>query len=94
MQRVKNEVLMVIENTLRDELTGTLTNSQQDDNHEMMVEGFDSFDRNIEQRFKSMLEEGNEESAKRVKALMFTFDVSQKLDPSGIQTLPRGVGKN
>ena len=42
----------------------------------------------------SMLEERSEESAERVKTLMFTFDDLQKLDPTGIQTLLRGVDKN
>ena len=94
MQHVKKEVLVAIENTLRDEFMATLTNSQQGDTHEMMAEVFNSFDRNTEQRFMSMLEERNEESAERVKALMFTFDDLQKLDPSGMQTLLRGVDKN
>ena len=71
MQHVKKEVLVAIENTLRDEFMATLTNSQQGDTHEMMAEVFNSFDRNSEQRFMSMLEERNEESAERVKALMF-----------------------
>jgi flagellar motor switch protein FliG len=42
----------------------------------------------------SMLEERSEESVERVKSLMFTFDDLQKLDPTGIQTLLRGVDKN
>jgi flagellar motor switch protein FliG len=94
MQHVKKEVLTAIESTLRNEFMATLTNTQQADTHEMMAEVFNSFDRNTEQRFMSMLEERNEESAERVKALMFTFDDLQKLDPSGVQTLLRGVDKN
>ena len=94
MQHVKKEVLTAIESTLRDEFMAILTNTQQADTHEMMAEVFNSFDRNTEQRFMSMLEERNEESVERVKALMFTFGDLQKLDPSGVQTLLRGVDKN
>ncbi len=93
MQNVKKEVLTAVENTLRDEFMATLSNSRLGDTHEMMAEIFNSFDRNTERRFMSILEERSEESAERVKALMFTFDDLQKLGPSGIQTLLRGVDK-
>ncbi|MBH64311.1 MAG: flagellar motor switch protein FliG [Alphaproteobacteria bacterium] len=93
MQNVKKEALTAVENTLRDEFMATLSNSRQGDTHEMMAEIFNSSDRNTERRFMSILEERSEESAERVKALMFTFDDLQKLDPSGIQTLLRGVDK-
>ena len=93
MQNVKKEVLTAVENTLRDEFMVTLANSRQGDTHEMMAEIFNSFDRNTEQRFMSILEERSSESAERVKALMFTFDDLQKLDPSGMQTVLRGIDK-
>ena len=93
MQNVKKEVLTAVENTLRDEFMATLSNSRLGDTHEMMAEIFNGFDRNTERRFMSILEERSEESAERVKALMFTFDDLQKLGPSGIQTLLRGVDK-
>ena len=94
MQNVQKEVLTAVENTLRDEFMATLTNSRQGDTHQMMAEIFNNFDRSTEQRLMSILEERSSESAGRVKALMFTFDDLQKLDPSGIQTLLRGVDKN
>ena len=34
------------------------------------------------------------ESAERIRALMFTFEDLNKLDPSGVQTLLRNVDKN
>ena len=94
MQNIQKEVLTAVENTLRDEFMVTLKNSRQGDTHQMMAEIFNNFDRSTEQRFMSILEERSSESAERVNALMFTFDDLQKLDPSGIQTLLRGVDKN
>jgi flagellar motor switch protein FliG len=93
MGNVQKEVLNAIENTLREEFMATLSNVRQRDQHELMAEIFNSFDRASEQKFMGMLEERSRESAERVKALMFTFDDLQKLDPQGVQTLLRHVEK-
>ena len=62
---------------------------QRRDNHEMMAEIFNYFDRATESRFLAALEERNKETADRIKALMFTFEDLAKLDPAGVQTLMR-----
>ena len=36
----------------------------------------------------------NKESARKIRALMFTFDDLQKLDPAGVQTLLRVVDRD
>lgn len=71
----------------------TLANTRQRDQHELMADVFNSFDRGTEQRFMSMLEERNRDSADKVKSLMFTFEDLQNLDPQGVQTLLRHVEK-
>lgn len=93
MGNVQKDVLNAIEHTLREEFMATLANTRQRDQHEMMAEIFNSFDRGTEQRFMDMLEERNRDSADRVKSLMFTFEDLQKLDPQGVQTLLRHVEK-
>ena len=93
MGNVQKDVLNAIEHTLRDEFMATLSNTRQRDQHELMADVFNSFDRGTEQRFMGMLEERNRDSADKVKSLMFTFEDLQNLDPTGVQTLLRHVEK-
>ena len=93
MGNVSKEVLAAIERTLRDEFMVTLSNTRQRDQHELMADIFNNFDRGTEQRFMGMLEERSRDSADKVKSLMFTFEDLQKLDPQGVQTLLRHVEK-
>jgi flagellar motor switch protein FliG len=94
MESVKKDVMEGIEKTLRMEFMSNLAKRQTRDSHEMLAEIFNNFDRNSEGKFMSRLEERNPESANRVRALMFTFEDLVKIDPSGIQTLLRGVDKD
>ncbi len=93
MGNVQKDVLNAIEHTLREEFMVTLANTRQRDQHEMMADIFNNFDRASEQRFMGMLEERSRDSADKVKSLMFTFEDLQKLDPQGVQTLLRHVDK-
>lgn len=93
MESVQREVLEDIERTLRTEFMSNLARTNRRDSHEMMAEIFNSLDRNTEARFLSALEERNQDSAERIKALMFTFEDLAKLDPQGIQTLVRVFDK-
>ncbi|WP_259783126.1 flagellar motor switch protein FliG [Aestuariispira ectoiniformans] len=94
MEAVQKEVLDDVERTLRNEFMTNLARTARRDAHEMMAEIFNSLDRNTENRFMTLLEERNRDSAERIKALMFTFEDLQKLDPSGVQTLLRAVDKD
>jgi len=94
MEAVKKEVLDGIEKTLRLEFMSNLAKTQRRDSHEMMAEIFNNFDRNTETKFMGFLEDRDKESAERIRALMFTFEDLAKIDPSGIQTLLRGVDKD
>lgn len=94
MEAVQKEVLDDVERTLRNEFMTNLARTARRDSHEMMAEIFNSLDRNTENRFMTLLEERNRDSAERIKALMFTFEDLQKLDPSGVQTLLRSVDKD
>ncbi len=69
-----------------------LARTNRRDNHELMAEIFNYFDRATETRFLNSLEDRNKEAADRIKALMFTFEDLAKLDPTGIQTLMRSAG--
>lgn len=94
MEAVQKEVLDDVERTLRNEFMTNLARTARRDSHEMMADIFNSLDRNTENRFMTLLEERNRDSAERIKALMFTFEDLQKLDPSGVQTLLRSVDKD
>lgn len=94
LESVQKEALDHIENTLRTEFVSTLTQTRRRDPHEMMAEIFNGFDRQTELRFLSALDASNQESAERIRALMFTFEDLGKLDPAGLQTLMRLAEKD
>ncbi len=93
MESVKKEVLDGVEKTLRLEFMSNLAKTQRRDTHEIMAEIFNNFDRSTEAKFMGILEQKNNEAAERIRALMFTFEDLKKVDPSGMQTLLRGVPK-
>ena len=64
MGNVQKDVLSSIEHTLRDEFMANLTNTRQPDQHEMMAEIFNTFDRSLNQKYSVEL---NERTIKRVK---------------------------
>jgi flagellar motor switch protein FliG len=94
MEAVQKEVLDDVERTLRSEFMSNLARTNRRDSHEMMAEIFNNLDRQTENRFITALEERNRDSAERIKALMFTFEDLNRLDPGGIQTLLRNVDKS
>jgi flagellar motor switch protein FliG len=94
MEVVQSEIVADVERTLRAEFMSNLARSNRRDNHELMAEIFNYFDRATESRFIAALEERNKETADRIKALMFTFEDLAKLDPAGIQTLMRSAGND
>src|SRR6266567_7213632 len=80
MDPVQKDVMDRLEQTLRTEFISNLARTRRRDAHEVMAEIFNSFDRQTETRFITSLEEQNKEAAERIKTLMFTFDVHDKLD--------------
>ena len=94
IQAVRKEVLDSVEQTLRNEFMTNLSRTTQCDSHEMIAEIFNNFDRSTEQRFMASLEERSQDSAEKIKALMFTFEDLASLDPNGVQVLLRSVDKS
>ncbi len=94
MEPVQKEALDHIEQTLRSEFVSTLAQTSRRDPHEIMAEVFNGFDRQTEARFLSALDITAKDSAKRIRALMFTFDDLAKLDAGAIQTLLRQIDKD
>ena len=94
MESVKKEVLDGVEKTLRVEFMSNLAKTQRRDTHEIMADIFNNFDRNTESKFMGILETKNNESAERIRALMFTFEDLKKIDANGVQALLRGVPKD
>lgn len=93
METVQKEILDQVERTLRTEFMSNLARTQRTDPHELVAEIFNSFDRTTEGRFMGALEDRNEDSAKRIKQLMFTFDDLARLDSAGVQVLLRQIPK-
>ena len=94
MQPVQRDILDKIEQTLRTEFMSNLARTSKRDSHEQMADIFNNFDRQTEARFMTALEERSNDSAERIRALMFVFDDLAKLDPGGVQTLLRAMDKD
>ena len=93
MEPVQRDILEKIESTLRTEFMTNLARTSKRDSHEQMASIFNSFDRQTEGRFMSLLEDKNKDAADKIRSLMFVFEDLSKLDPGGIQTLLRNVDK-
>jgi flagellar motor switch protein FliG len=93
IDNVQKEALEHIEDTLKSEFVTTITQSSRRDAHKSMAEVFNAFDRHTEARFLSALDQLNRDAAKKIRALMFTFEDLAKLDPGSIQTLMRQVDR-
>ena len=94
MEVVQKEILADVEKTLRAEFMSNLARTNRRDNHEVMAEIFNFFDRNTEGRFLNMLEDRQKDAADKVRALMFTFEDLGKLDGAGVRALLRQVEQN
>lgn len=94
IDNVQKEALEHIENTLRVEFLTNKAQKTRRDPHEVMAVVFNSFDRQTENRFLAALDTTNRDAAKKIRALMFTFEDLTKLDPAGVQTLMRSVEKD
>ena len=91
---VDKNILDGIERTLRLEFMNNLGQTQRVDAHEQIADIFNSLDRSTESRFMEALEECSQESADKIKNLMFTFEDMTRVDPSGIQILLRQLEKD
>jgi flagellar motor switch protein FliG len=94
MENVQKEALEHIEETLKSEFVTTVSQTSRRDAHKAMAEVFNAFDRHTESRFLSALDQLNRDAAKKIRALMFTFEDLSKLDPGSIQTLMRQVDRD
>lgn len=91
LETVQEDIMTDVEDLLRAEFVLNASGSRPPDQHELLADIFNHFDRASEAKFLGMLEERNKESAELVRALMFTFDDLVKLDGPGVQVLLRGV---
>ena len=94
MENVQKEALEHIEETLRSEFVTTVSQTSRRDAHKSMAEVFNAFDRHTKSRFLSALDQLNRDAAKKIRALMFTFEDLGKLDPGSVQTLMRQVDRD
>ena len=93
METVQKEVLLQVEQTLRNEFMNNLSRAQRRDPHEAMAEVFNAMDRSTEEAMLSALDETAPDSAERIRALMFTFEDLGSLLPAAIGTIVRQADK-
>ena len=93
MEAVQKDVLDDVERTLRNEFFSSLARTNRRDSHELVAEIFNGLDRSSEQRFIAALEERSQDSADRIKALMFTFEDLTRLDATAVQAMLRAAQK-
>lgn len=94
MEPVKKEVMEDIENNLRVEFMSNLARGVKRDNHEVVAELFNHMDKHSETKFFKSLEAINQESAEKVRSLMFTFEDLINLDNNSVQILLKSLDKN
>ncbi len=94
MDNVPREVLMTLEESLRNEFMRNLVAKKARDTHEVMAEVFNNFDRANESKFLELLEKRNADDAERIRSLMFTFEDINKTDEKGLQAILRDVEKD
>jgi flagellar motor switch protein FliG len=93
MDAVQKDVLIEVEQTLKNEFMSNLARSQRRDPHETMAEVFNALDRATEEAMLTALDERAPEAAERIRALMFTFeDLGNLLQPA-IATIVRNADK-
>lgn len=71
---IQKNILHSIEKTLRSEFISNIPRGINRNSHEILADIFNYFDRRIEGRFMTALEERSQDDAEQIKSLMFTFE--------------------
>lgn len=93
MDTVQRDILEGIERTLRVEFMSSLGQTSRKDPHQQMAEIINNLDSSTGERIMGALEKKNQDSADKIKDLLFTFEDLINVDPTGIQVLMREVEK-
>jgi flagellar motor switch protein FliG len=94
LDNVPREIVVNIEQTLKNEFMRNLSAKNKRNNHEMLADIFNSLDRGTESTFMEMLEQQNEgKDAELIRNFMFTFDDMVKIESQGIQAILREADK-
>lgn len=91
LDAVQEEILTDVEDALRAEFASKDSTKKTKDQHEVLAEIFNNFDRTSEETFLGMLEEQNKDSAELIRSMMFTFEDLKKFDGPSVQILLRNV---
>ncbi|WP_225198903.1 flagellar motor switch protein FliG [Gluconobacter oxydans] len=73
-ETIQKNVLQSVEKTLRSEFVSNIPRGINRNSHEVLADIFNNFDRRIEGRFMTALEERSQDDAEQIKSLMFTFE--------------------
>jgi flagellar motor switch protein FliG len=91
LETVQDDIITDVEDRLRVEFVVNSAGKRQQDQHEVMADIFNYFDRTTETSFLEMVEQRNKDSAELIRSLMFTFDDLVKLDSPSVQQVLRNV---
>lgn len=72
---------------MRLEFVSNLPRGVNRNSHEVLADIFNNFDRRLENRFMTALEQRSQEDAEQIKSLMFTFEELVNLSGEGLITL-------
>lgn len=93
MDTVQKDVLLAVEQTLKQEFMTNLSRSQKRDPHESMADVFNAMDRATEEAMLGALDDRAPDSATRIRALMFTFADLGNLLPAACAVIVRQSDK-
>ncbi len=93
MDSVQKDVLLQVEQTLKNDFMSNVSRSQKKDPHESMAELFNAMDRSTEEAMLNALDERSPDSAVRIRALMFTFEDLGNLLPAACAVIVRQSDK-
>lgn len=93
MENVQKGVLHSVEQTLRSEFVSNLPRGSHRDSHEVLADIFNNFDRRLEARFMTALDERSHDDAERIKSLMFTFEELAQVPVEGLMVLLNQIAR-
>ncbi|MEN3168083.1 flagellar motor switch protein FliG [Gluconobacter sp. OJB] len=92
-ETIQKNVIQSIEKTLRLEFISNIPRGVNRNSHEVLADIFNNFDRRLESRFMTALEERSHNDAEQIKSLMFTFEELTNLSGESLIVLLNQISR-
>lgn len=92
-ETIQKNVIQSIEKTLRLEFISNIPRGINRNSHEVLADIFNNFDRRLESRFMTALEERSHNDAEQIKSLMFTFEELTNLSGESLIVLLNQISR-